>query len=123
MKTIRTVFEDNHSGESAWEGQMATFAIPDQMFEDIMANDKIVTFNGSFVDAVWDDEIEMLDDAGACDAVIRCWVSTEPDDEELAEYPWRDINVRDDVTFDPKTWTISDQSDNTAPVYHTEGND
>jgi hypothetical protein len=120
MKTIRTVFSDNHSGESAWEGEMATFQIPDQMFADIMANGKTVTFNGYFVDAVWDDELEMLDDRGACDSVISCWVSTEPDDEELAGYPWRDINVRDDVTFDPVTWTISDQSGNTSPVYHTE---
>ena len=119
MAIVRTVFQDAHSGESGWEGALATFEIPDAMLDDF--RDNTIMFAGAFVDALWNDnQVPLLDDAQACDLVFECWVSTEPRNDELATLPWKDFNFRDDIAFDPQTWTLSDQSGHTSPVYCIE---
>jgi hypothetical protein len=116
MKLIRTVFEDSHSGEAGWESAMVTFAIPDEMFDEIQG--KTVLFAGQFVDAVWNDNaLPLLSNKIAVDDVIDCWVSSEPGKDELARLPWKHLRFREDITFDAQTWAISDESGNTAPVY------
>lgn len=118
MKTIRTVLQDCHSGEAGWEGAMITLQIPDDMFEEVMANNKTMTLSGEFVDRVWNDKaLPLLDDAIAVDAVFDTWVSTEPFADELAKLPWKNLNVRENISFDPDTWTIFDESGNRSKVY------
>lgn len=120
MPIIRTVLEDNHSGESAWEGEMLTLFVPDNVYAEMKAGTSVM-FMGEFINLVWNDgALPMLDDAMACDAVIESWVSTEPSKSELSEYPWKHMNFRDDFTFDPNTWMIRDQSGNESVVYHVD---
>lgn len=118
MKTIRTVLQDEHSGESGWEGAMVTLQIPDDMFEEIMKKNKSVILSGDFVNLVWNDNVlPLLEDDIAVDGVFETWVSTEPSAYDLAQLPWKNLNRRDDISFDPDTWTIFDESDNRSRVY------
>lgn len=97
---------------------MVTLEIPDDMFDEIMAKGSSMILSGDFVDLVWNDKVlPLLDDRIAVDAVFETWVSTEPFPRELARLPWKNLNIDDDISFDPVTWTIFDESGNRSKVF------
>lgn len=118
MKTIRTTLKDNHSGESAWEGEMITISVPDNIFEKI--DGKYVLWSGFFINALWNDQVvSLLDDRIAVDGLCKSYVCTEPSFEELKTLPWKNIDPRYDIIFDSSKWIIKDQSGNISPVFTT----
>jgi len=117
---IRLHFTDNDSGESAWEGDSLTIEMPEDII-NIFKNspDSIILF-GEFVNLLWYDKIlPIYDDRLAVTNVFDVWVSTEPSDSELKEYPWKNLNLEDEIfTFDKSNWMISDSSKNKSKIYH-----
>ena len=121
MKSIRTVLKDAHSGESAWEAALVTFAVPDDIFDVMKSATHAVTFEPVFIYKLWEEGLlPLIDNTAACDAVIECFVATEPSNDELSEYPWSILNYDDDITFDKQTWLLEDRYGHSCAFFHID---